>query len=310
VDLAVSSFIAQAFASTLGTWDPDATRSIAGTSPPDAVGGTAHWLLFGDAHTLWARWFLEGLADPQQYVDGRRQYPHLLTQVREAVSTLAVATPADEQREMARGLADLLWREVERRTLVRRVPADRELRLLLWDLYPRCWVCGAAFPEWARAAFLGEELNSDPAGLPFVDFYKPRGVRPMDLRIEVEHVVPRAGGGLNDPGNLRLSCGWCNRAKGARTVLYDAEGSPRVFRHPTLGLVATPQPFWVVRLLALRPRCEHPSGCAARVTDQELTVATRLTGGAPNPANLIVVCSEHDPLADNRLVGARYFPAR
>lgn len=31
----------------------------------------------------------------------------------------------------------------------------------------------------------------------------------------VDHVIPRARGGQNDPANLRLTCEYCNASKGA-----------------------------------------------------------------------------------------------
>lgn len=309
VDLALGQFVQEAFAADTATWDEQAVRALATKVAPPALGGTADWLLRGDANSLWARWFLEGLADPQPYLAGDLQYAHLFKQIRDAVSTAGAQLPADEQGQLSRSLSKLLWREIEHRAVGRRVPADRELRLLLWDLYPRCWICGAAFSDWARAVFFGEECDTAPSTLPFVDFYKPRGTLLKHLRIEVEHVVAHSGGGADDPVNLRLACGWCNRAKSDWAVLYDAEGAPRQRRHPTLGIASVPQPFWVVRFLAMRGRCEDPSGCQQRTSTAELTVAARNHGGSPNPANLMVVCHEHDPMTEARLVAARYVSA-
>lgn len=307
MDLAVAAFVQQALGSGSGTWDVSAIRGLGELSPPTSLGGATAWLLRGDVNALWGRWFLEGLADPALFTGGRLQYPHLLKQVRDSVAAMAVTMPADEQREVARRLSDLLYAEVERRIAARRIPLQREGRLLLWELYPRCWICGGEFPDWARSRFLGEMTDAaEPIGRPFVDFFRPRGVRPTDLRIEIEHVVAHAHGGATDLSNLRLACGWCNRAKGARTLLYDAEGTTRLFDHPTAGAISIPQPFWVVRLLAMRPRCEDPSGCVARTSAQELTVAPRRIGGSPNPSNLMVVCNNHDPLQDIRLIAARF----
>lgn len=309
VDLALGQFVQEAFKADTATWDEHAVRTLAAKAAPAALGSSATWLLLGDANSLWARWFLEGLADPHPYVAGELQYAHLFQRVRHVITMIGGQLPADEQAELARVLSKLLWREIERRAVTRRITADRELRLLLWGLYPRCWICGAAFADWARASFLGEDSDSQQATLPFVDFYKPRGVRVLDLRIEIEHVVAHSGGGRHDPANLRLACGWCNRAKSDRASLYDAEGTPRRRRHPSLGLVSVPQPFWVVRFLAMRARCEDSSGCQKRTATNELTVAPRNLGGSPNPANLMVVCDEHDPMTDVRLVAARYASA-
>jgi hypothetical protein len=41
--------------------------------------------------------------------------------------------------------------------------------------------------------------------------------RVCGYRFHVEHILPRVLGGTDDLGNLALSCGPCNLAKGART---------------------------------------------------------------------------------------------
>ncbi|OGO43763.1 MAG: HNH endonuclease [Chloroflexi bacterium RBG_16_57_9] len=42
----------------------------------------------------------------------------------------------------------------------------------------------------------------------------------MDV-LEIEHIIPRAAGGSDDESNLWLSCGLCNRHKGAQTTGLD-----------------------------------------------------------------------------------------
>ncbi|WP_085101878.1 HNH endonuclease signature motif containing protein [Mycobacterium paraense] len=306
MDPAILGFVQSAVGENAPTWNEALVRDLASKVAPEAVGGRTSWLLRGDANYLWARWFLEGLADPLPYLDGRQQYPHLYKQVSDALAADAGQLPADERAKLARGLAQILWQEIRGRAIGQRVSADRETRLFLWELFPRCWICGAVFSERARAEFLQEETEAEASKPLFVDFYKPRGVRLTDLRVEIEHVVPHSAGGASELDNLRLSCGWCNRAKSNRMALYDTEGAPRMRRHPKLGIVGVPQPFWVVRFLAVRGRCEDLSGCAARTSSNELTVAPRNLRGAPNPANLIVVCREHDPIRDVRLVAPRY----
>ncbi|MCV7060851.1 HNH endonuclease [Mycolicibacterium vaccae] len=310
MNLATLNFARHLVESEDATWDETMVRDLATKVAPQGLGGTSGWLLQGDANYLWARWFLEGLADPLPYLDGRKLYPHLYKSVSDALLADAGQIPADERAELARGLAKLLWREIRGRLIRQRVNTDRETRLLLWDLYPRCWVCGAAFSEWARARFLQENSVTAERTPPFVDFYRPRGAALNDLRIEVEHVVPHSAGGRSEMHNLRLSCGWCNRAKSNRTLIYDAEAATSSLRHPTLGIVSVPQPFWVVRFLAMRGRCENVSGCSSRTTTHELTVAPRNAQGTPNPANLIVVCREHDPLRDVRLVAPTLVTSR
>ena len=79
-----------------------------------------------------------------------------------------------------------------------------------------------------------------------------------------------------------------------------------MFHHPKLGLVSVPQPFWVVRILALRKRCEHEA-CAGTATVSELTALPRNPLGAMNPMNLMITCFDHDPLGTDRLIPRKYF---
>jgi DNA-directed RNA polymerase subunit RPC12/RpoP len=44
------------------------------------------------------------------------------------------------------------------------------------------------------------------------------GARPPNALLEVDHIVPRAGGGSDDEENLITSCFDCNRGKGARPL--------------------------------------------------------------------------------------------
>ena len=36
--------------------------------------------------------------------------------------------------------------------------------------------------------------------------------------MEVDHVLPKAKGGTEQPGNLQLLCSGCNRSEGSRTT--------------------------------------------------------------------------------------------
>ncbi|WP_228379231.1 hypothetical protein [Demequina rhizosphaerae] len=85
-------------------------------------------------------------------------------------------------------------------------------------------------------------------------------------------------------------------------MLYDVGLASRSRRHPRRGVVSVPQPFWVVRTLALRPRCEFLEGCEKTAISSELTVALRHEKGDANPSNLTVTCIEHHPWGSDRLV--------
>jgi hypothetical protein len=166
---------------------------------------------------------------------------------------------------------------------------------------PRCWICGYAFDQIAIDSFLISPRHHSLKT--FVDFMKPRLLQ-RDYGIEVDHMVPFSQGGGGD-ANLAIACGWCNKTKGARLSLYDVQAQPAVFIHPRLGVTSLPQPFWVVRILALRKRCEHGS-CHRQVSTSELTATPRNERGAMNPMNLMVTCLEHDRLGSDRLVHRKH----
>jgi hypothetical protein len=131
-----------------------------------------------------------------------------------------------------------------------------------------------------------------------------RGQQAKDLRVEVDHLVPFSHGGQGGK-NLRLACGWCNRYKSDNLSLYDQAFAPRRVRDAKGRVQTIPRPFWVVRLLSVRGRCEWPKGCGRTTASAELFVAPKLPGGAMNPPNLMLVCEEHDTLKNERLVSPR-----
>jgi hypothetical protein len=82
-----------------------------------------------------------------------------------------------------------------------------------------CWICE------------GEVAPKTPAGSPHA--------------ASVDHVIPRARGGTNDPANLRLAHRRCNGQRGSRL--------PELDWPPELG-VHEPAPLWPVLQRALRRR--------------------------------------------------------
>ena len=121
---------------------------------------------------------------------------------------------------------------------------------------PRCWICGYQFEQWAVDRFLRSKSVSNKPSLPlFVDYMRPQGLRARDFYVETDHVMPIAEG-VDEVDNLRLACGWCNAHKGDRTSLYDVGAKPLIVPHMRRGKTSAPRPFWVVRLLATRRRCE------------------------------------------------------
>ena len=45
----------------------------------------------------------------------------------------------------------------------------------------------------------------------------------VGARMEIDHIIPRALGGLTEENNLWLACAPCNEYKGVRTVAFDAQ---------------------------------------------------------------------------------------
>ena len=302
-----ADFIQHALGNVGAVWQKPTLDSLASLLAPDGVLGRRRALLRSDIHEQWARWFVEGIVDPQRYAGRNVSYPYLFNDVLQVVDQRFRDFTRPERRELASNSARILQQLV--RSLDssrRRVAVSKADRSLLIDLAgdpPRCWVCGSRFSENAIDNFIFGENNE--MSLPtFVDVLKPRGLKVRDFRVEIDHVVPYSRGGENDD-NLQLACGWCNKSKSALISLYDVEGRPRVAAENALGLGSLPHPFWTVRLLAVERRCEHPDGCDRSADNSEVTVAPISKGGAMNPANLRVTCYEHDPMLNDRLQPSR-----
>jgi hypothetical protein len=282
--------------------------AMASRPPPDTMLPRNGSILRADAYAIWFRWFIEGLCNPLRYVDDEtKTIVDVLSDTLARVDTIYPNEPRDERHALAQKLTQRIMLEVERRRQLKRLGASAALKRELVDRAggePRCWICGFKFSSQAVDKFLrGRKSGSLP--LPqFVDVLRPRGIVPRDIGVEVEHVVPVASGG-GGSGNLALACGWCNKNKGARTSIYDADGRPprSIYMLGAQLWHELPHPFWTVRILATRARCEHADGCTATVKNAELFIAPGDHRGAPNPSNLHVCCTEHDPYLAHRFYG-------
>jgi hypothetical protein len=307
--LIVRAWVEEADSALAGAWSQSALSALAARGVPDSVLGTAGWLVRSDAASTWARWFFESLADLARYVhDDDLTMASLYGQVRSGLAEVYPNAPDDEVRELARTVATSAWRDVQHRRRAQRHRLTPQQREELWfreEPDPRCYLCGYRFGEHAKGRYLRRLSRDEPVRLPYVvDFVRPRGRHGRDLDAEVDHVRPVAGGGSSGNENLRLACGWCNRAKSRYSELYDAAAwSPGTFLHPELGRVSLPQPLWVIRVVGVRGRCEWTSGCTAVLATHELFVAARQPAGALNPLNAAVYCGDHDPWAAVRFVG-------
>jgi hypothetical protein len=288
-------------------WELSALSDVASRNLPDALFGEHATLLRGDMGIIWARWFLEGICDPQYYVDiyHKTGYPKIFGLVLRRVRELFPNMPQQECIAVSRQAARMIDLEVSRRITKKRVQPSKADKLSLWTSAmpsPRCYVCGSRFSKAAEDFYLGRSTAA-PATPKYIDYIKLRGTNERHMRVEIDHVVPVAQGGLGG-GNFRLACGWCNLFKSSKSSIYDDDCVPLLVHHPQLGKVSIPRPFWIVRTLLLRGRCEWPGGCSKTTVNSELTIVSRRMNAAMNPTNLKVTCLDHDDQRSRRFVPA------
>lgn len=287
------------------SWDVDILGNIANQRVPDIITSDRGILLRADIHLLWTQWFINSICDSEQFLNSSQGYPHIFKVVQNITPSIFNRFTESELQKVTKYIARLIDRDVQRKKERSRISLDKDTKKLLWDINesePRCWMCGYKFSDWAKNKFLGYS-NYREAPLPrFVDYTTLHGVKQRDVCIEVDHAIPFSKGGTEDIDNLRLSCGWCNSHKSDRLSIYDVEIKPRTLDHPKLGKQSIPHPFWVVRLLSVRQRCEYKGNCDKTVNHNKLNIIFKHPQGAMNPANLKVTCEEHDSLGSARFI--------
>lgn len=294
----------ESFSGTLASsWDGATVDAMASQVLPEELAGSRWDLLTGDLRWLWTEWWVQTFGDPMRLKSA--DYPTLYAHARAAVVQRFPGDPRSDINAAARGVARLLQDLTRRHRTERLDLTDLDRRELLVEAGdpPRCWICGWAFPPSEVDCFLGT-INeaADPTERPlYVDMVLPRGCSTADLRINADHVVPVAAGGSHRD-NLRLACGWCNRAKSAVLTTYDVPTQAPAYDHPRLGQLSVPHPLWVVRALATVAVCESPEGCDRTTRTDQLTVGPRWPEGGLTPANIMVTCHNHDPWATVRWV--------
>ena len=302
---AISLFLKNSSGRGENVWQLNSLSAIANHRIPDVVTGKQDALLRADMTILWTQWFLESICDPERFVQRYPCYGHIIHAVNAEIPFIFATVDSNKRAELVQQISRLINNEVRRRQIRKRTVFDRRTKQYLWDVYGsehRCWICGYQFSKWAIDKFL-ERTNSEELRIPqFIDYLKPHGLSKRDFQIEIDHVFPFAEGGDEEPGNLRLACGWCNTHKAGRLSIYDVAAQPFVAMHPYEGMVSIPHPFWVVRLLSLRRHCEYEKGCSKNLENSELTITFRYPNGSMNPTNLRVTCLEHDPIGSARFV--------
>lgn len=288
-------------------WDINILSNISSQRVPDFIMNERGVLLRADIHILWTQWFLESICDPDILTDSEISYAHIVKTVQNSIPLIFPKFSNPERKEITKYIARLVDKEVQRRKSIRRTAISLETKKFLWEIYnpePRCWICGYKFTKWAENIFLGYGNYTEQPRPSFIDYITLHGLNKRDIVIEVDHAVPISKGGAEED-NLRLSCGWCNSHKSNYISLYDVPVKPRRVEHPKLGKHSVPHPFWIIRLLAVRKRCEYEGGCNNNVDNSQLTVIPKYSKGMMNPTNLRVVCSEHDSLGSHRLVSRK-----
>lgn len=287
-------------------WDFGKVVDMASRRLPENFMGDQEALLMGDQYRLWLRWFLEGLVSPNRAaIDTKAGHLEILASVMARINALHASTELDRRAKLAEAVtAHIFSRVTHLRNAHERDYATAATRhaLIAESSTPRCYICGYAFSKEAREAFLrvkGREKVALPA---FVDVFRPRGLADRDEKIEIEHIVPVAEGGSGQ-ANLRLACGWCNKHKSDRVSIYESSFmAPRTtaYKIGKYQLNELPNPFWSIRILALRGKCQHVGGCSHTAASSELFVSLIDWLGSPNPTNLAVYCEIHDPIRVDR----------
>lgn len=290
-------------------WSYQDLSEIAKTDFQETLYRDKKLLLKADQLSLWTRWFLEGLASPQMFLEETKTEFHIYSVVLNAIKGIYPEEDMIAKKNLADAISKHLYAEVERLRIITKrdtANAEKKRQLLGKSSPPRCYLCGYSFTKDSIDQFL-KVKGRNAIQLPnLVDIYRPRGIHERDLKIEIEHVVPVAAGGSGSD-NLRLACGWCNKYKGAKLSIYEAYSTPSKVKYTMNGISLSelPEPFWSIRLLAIQSRCQHPDGCENSTLTSEIFIAHRDLNGSPNPTNIRFYCEEHDPLASQRLISRK-----
>jgi hypothetical protein len=307
----LGDFLRSTLSAPRSPWSEAGINDISSQHVPDIVFRSSRSLLLADINQVWASWFVDSICDPGRLAEDYPGHAIVAGKIQRGLDRLLPpSVPKAEKRQLLEMLLFLTADRVRARQFRRRAMQDFATRGLLLDAAgrpPRCWVCGFPFADHAINKFLSNKEQKLEMRLPeFIDFIQPRGRKLRDVSIEMDHVDPFWSGG-SEEDNLRLACGWCNSNKGWRISLYDATTEPIEFRHPRLGNVYVPQPFWVIRVLATKGRCENPEGCSKTTSNSCLRVQAEYAEGALNPLNLRIVCDQHDEIGSNRFVHRSLF---
>ncbi|HAE78650.1 MAG TPA: hypothetical protein DCG73_12610 [Morganella sp. (in: Bacteria)] len=297
-------YIEQSLSGFSNVWNSSGIAKQSIIEVPDDVflGGTS--LLKNDINLQWLAWFCESLCNLDECLGEVDQYK-IFSLVRRGLIHVNI----DQNNPMFLNLCSIIsgfmFKRIESVSgrLRQRVTKQNKLDLIeSAQGEPRCWICNSKFSKDAIDIFLGRSGNII---LPeFIDYMMPRGLIERDLKIEVEHKLPfsKGGGDIDDLSNIALSCGWCNRYKSNLISIYDVGRNLKIYKNNNYVGFSIPEPYWIIRKMALSERCSHP-GCTAK-RKNNLYIDLVNPRGAANPINIKVVCKVHVNDYHHRLVPA------
>jgi len=304
----ISAYIDQAIPGVNDAWNKQNLSSLALTTTPEALFSNRMNLFKADMTFTWLSWFIESIYD-YNLAPADIDYPDVCSLVRRGLIKSGFLESADCFNDVWVNISKVIFIYILRANGRKRQHVSKAIK---FDLVSKargnlkCWICGYKFLEDSVNIFLNKPGKISLPSV--VDYISPKGLKERDLKIEVEHKQPFSSGGgdLDDPNNIDLSCGYCNRYKWKFLSIYDANRSLRSFSHPRLGFVSVPQPYWVIRILALTDKCSEPN-CTAHKKNQPLYVDFINDIGSAVPNNLKVVCRKHLKNIGDRFVMANNF---
>lgn len=298
-----SEFYSIAYTFDSSVWDLKENQRLAALGVDQRIHRHKQHYLEADIRRLWINWFIEGVIDPHIFLEKnsnpllidiiREVELHLSTTFNNPVNILWKETKDSISRAILKRILQLRDESTHRKSFTK---LDKEILLAQASPQPRCWICGDKFTAEAINLFNGYS-NTKINNPIYIDIFRPKGLKPKHLEIQIDHVYPISRGGYHDITNFRLCCGWCNLYKRDYTSLYEAPGNPiRLIKGKITGSTpyrTIPQYFWTVRALGLTQRCEHEN-CTATAKNTHLRINLIEPAGAATPSNLKVTCKDHD----------------
>lgn len=305
----ILEYIEDAFSSLDNAWDSKSINRNGSILPPEDIFLGDKNLLRNDINLQWLTWFCESICFLHDDLSTKNLHDvHSL--VRRGLRNIGINTDSSDGFSLSKIIAlfvskklDIIY-ERKRETATK----DRKLELLeSAGRFPKCWICNENFSDGAIELFLSSGRSGSIVLPSMIDYMMPRGLIERDLKIEIEHKIPfsKGGGDLKDNDNIALSCGWCNRHKSNFISLYDVGRSGKYYKHRTLGDVSIPEPYWIIRKMALYRECADK--LCTRGRKNKLFVDLVNPHGTANPFNIKIVCCDHVKDYQHRLVPAKSY---